>query len=74
VLSVLLVMSNEPDGNFIMAADIQQDGTLKLNRAVSTAGRGSRGKNGDTDGPDALFSQGSVKASASGKMLVAVNV
>jgi hypothetical protein len=67
-------MTNEPDGNFVMAAEIAKDGTLRLDRAVSTAGRGSHGKSNPDDGPDALFSQGSIKASANGKMLVAVNV
>jgi hypothetical protein len=40
--------------------------------AVSTRGVGSHDKVA-ADGPDPLFSQGSIKASASGKMLAAVN-
>lgn len=45
-----------------------------LRQAVSTGGIGSHGDDAGANGPDALFSQGSIKASASGKILVAVNV
>lgn len=56
-----------------MTADIKADGKLSLFEAVSTRGIGAHGKV-DANGPDALFSQGSVKASAAGKVLAAVNV
>lgn len=42
-----------------------------LDRSIDAGGRGSHGK---ADGPDALFSQGSIKASKAGKVLAAVNV
>lgn len=67
------VMTNEPAGNFIITADVKSDGKLSLFEAVSTSGIGAHGKV-DADGPDALFSQGAVKASASGKVLAVVNV
>ena len=35
---------------------------------------GGRGQHGNSTGPDALFSQGAIKASATGKILAAVNV
>ncbi|TFY66579.1 hypothetical protein EVG20_g4513 [Dentipellis fragilis] len=67
-------MTNEPDGNFVVTADIGTDGKLTLNRAVSTGGQGQHGDDGAAGpGPDGLFSQGSVKASANGKILAAVN-
>ncbi|EMD31311.1 hypothetical protein CERSUDRAFT_119866 [Gelatoporia subvermispora B] len=65
-------MTNEPTGNFVIAADIGSDGTLNLNRAVATHGLGSHGVSNPL-GPDPLFAQGSVKASASGKLLAVVN-
>ena len=82
------VLTNEPDENQIIAASINADGTLvgtifrarldryssppkNLDRAVAAGGRGSHGK---SSGPDALFSQGSIKVSKKGKVLAAVNV
>jgi 6-phosphogluconolactonase (cycloisomerase 2 family) len=64
-------ITNEDTGNFIVAMDIDtNDGKLKLARAISTGGVGDHGK---SNGPDALFSQGSIKASSNGEFLVAVN-
>ncbi|EMD33526.1 hypothetical protein CERSUDRAFT_126221 [Gelatoporia subvermispora B] len=65
-------MTNEPTGNFVIAADIGSDGTLTLNRAVVASGLGSHGVSNPI-GPDALFAQGSVKASAAGGILAVVN-
>ncbi|KAI0354605.1 hypothetical protein OH77DRAFT_1425666 [Trametes cingulata] len=65
-------ITNEPDENMVIAASINSDGTLNLDRAVSTGGRGSHGLS-DPLGPDALFSQGSIKASAKGQVLATVN-
>ncbi|KAI0325541.1 hypothetical protein GY45DRAFT_1260663 [Cubamyces sp. BRFM 1775] len=64
------VITNEPDENMVIAASINSDGTLNLDRAVAAGGRGSHGQ---ADGPDALFSQGSIKASAKGQVLATVN-
>ncbi|TFK84607.1 hypothetical protein K466DRAFT_496274, partial [Polyporus arcularius HHB13444] len=64
------VLTNEPDVNRIIAASINADGSLNLDNAIETGGRGSHGK---SSGPDALFSQGAVKASKKGKVLAAVN-
>ncbi|KAI9060663.1 hypothetical protein FKP32DRAFT_1632775 [Trametes sanguinea] len=63
-------ITNEPDENMIIAASINADGTLNLDRAVAAGGRGAHGK---ADGPDALFSQGAIKANAKGKVLATVN-
>ncbi|RPD60065.1 hypothetical protein L226DRAFT_463342 [Lentinus tigrinus ALCF2SS1-7] len=63
-------LTNEPDVNRIIAASINADGSLNLDNAIETGGRGSHGK---SNGPDALFSQGAVKASKKGKVLAAVN-
>ncbi|KAF7316830.1 hypothetical protein HMN09_00416200 [Mycena chlorophos] len=64
-------LTNEPSGSFVVAAAIGKDGQLTLAQATSTNGAGSHGQPGD--GPDALFSQGSVKASANGQIVAAVN-
>jgi len=65
-------ITNEPEGNFVVSADIGSDGKLKLRRAVNTQGKGAHGQTSPL-GPDALFSQGAVKASAAGKMVATVN-
>jgi len=66
-------ITNEPDGNFVVAADIGADGKLTLRQAVSTGGLGGHGNDGGANGPDPLFTQGAVKASAAGQVLAAVN-
>ncbi|KAH9850346.1 hypothetical protein C2E23DRAFT_836177 [Lenzites betulinus] len=63
-------ISNEPDENMVIAASINVDGTLNLDRAVAAGGRGAHGQ---ADGPDALFSQGAIKASKKGQVLATVN-
>ncbi|KAI0635912.1 hypothetical protein C8Q77DRAFT_1155656 [Trametes polyzona] len=63
-------ITNEPDENMVIAASINADGTLNLDRAVAAGGRGAHG---GADGPDPLFSQGAIKASAKGKVLATVN-
>ncbi|KAI0334077.1 hypothetical protein GY45DRAFT_145356 [Cubamyces sp. BRFM 1775] len=65
-------ITNEPSENMIIAASINSDGTLNLDRAVSTGGHGAHGIT-DPLGPDALFSQGAIKASAKGQVLATVN-
>lgn len=72
VAGALYFMTNEPDGNFIVAAQMNTDGSLIFDRAVATRGLGSHGIT-SPDGPDGTFSQGAVKASAAGKVLAAVN-
>ncbi|KAH9945452.1 uncharacterized protein BXZ73DRAFT_38765, partial [Epithele typhae] len=69
-LTSKIVLTNEPDENQIIAASINADGTLNMDRAVAAGGRGSHGK---ADGPDPLFSQGSIKASKKGQVLGVVN-
>ncbi|KAJ7248167.1 hypothetical protein B0H12DRAFT_728939 [Mycena haematopus] len=64
-------ITNEPTGNFVVAAAIGSDGKLTLRQATSTQGLGSHGAPGV--GPDALFTQGAVQASAAGKIVAAVN-
>jgi hypothetical protein len=56
-----------------VSADIQPNGQLALAEALSTRGIGAHGQVA-ANGPDALFSQGAIKASASGKVLAVVNV
>ncbi|KAJ6531801.1 hypothetical protein B0H19DRAFT_1214136 [Mycena capillaripes] len=64
-------ISNEPDGNFVVAAAIGSDGKLTLRQATSAQGLGSHGVPGT--GPDPLFTQGAVKASAAGNIVATVN-
>jgi len=65
-------ITNEPTGNFVVAASVGADGQLTLQQATSSEGLGSHGGPGFTD-PDALFSQGAVKASAAGQIVATVN-
>ncbi|RDX51121.1 hypothetical protein K466DRAFT_499948 [Polyporus arcularius HHB13444] len=65
-------ITNEGDQNQVIAASINADGTLNLDRAVTTGGSGAHGIT-DPNGPDALFSQGSIKASKKGQVLATVN-
>jgi len=66
-------ITNEPGANFVVSADIGSNGQLRLRQAVNAQGKGAHGINTEGDGPDALFSQGAVKASAKAKMLATVN-
>ncbi|KAM5535867.1 hypothetical protein V8D89_010485 [Ganoderma adspersum] len=65
-------ITNEGDRNLVVAASINSNGTLNLDRAVVTHGSGAHGIT-DPNGPDALFSQGAIKASAKGQVLATVN-
>ncbi|KAJ3854848.1 hypothetical protein EV368DRAFT_62911 [Lentinula lateritia] len=69
-------ITNEPNGNYVVAADIGSDGQLRLRSAYATGGMGSHvvaaGTNATT-GPDGLNSQGAISVSASSNMLVTVN-
>jgi len=65
-------ITNEPDGNFVVAAQLNSDGSMVFDRAVSTSGVGAHGVT-SPNGPDALFSQGAVKASSTGNVLAAIN-
>jgi hypothetical protein len=64
-------ISNEGAGNFVVAAAIGSDGKLTLRQATSSEGLGSHGAPGT--GPDPLFTQGAVKASAAGNIVATVN-
>ncbi|KAJ7903515.1 hypothetical protein B0H14DRAFT_2665218 [Mycena olivaceomarginata] len=65
-------ITNEPEvGNFVVAAAIGSDGKLTLRQATSSGGLGSHGAPGN--GPDPLFTQGAVKASAAGNIVATVN-
>jgi hypothetical protein len=66
------IITNDPSGNKILAMNIASSGKLSSITATSTGGRGAHGIT-SPNGPDGLFSQGSVKTSAAAKMLVTVN-
>jgi hypothetical protein len=84
------VITNDPNGNFVVSADIKHNGTLvshprmtflfddiftgmqSLRQAVYTGGSGGHGVS-NSNGPDALFSQGSVKTSQAANMLATVS-
>lgn len=66
-------ITNDPNDNFIISADIAPDGRLALRQAISTGGVGLHGDDGGANGPDPLFTQGAIKASAASNMLVTVN-
>ncbi|KAJ8489507.1 hypothetical protein ONZ45_g13562 [Pleurotus djamor] len=65
-------LTNEPEGSFIVGADIGSNGKLTLRRAISTDGLGAHGL-ADLNAPDPLFSQGAVKVSSAANLLAAVN-
>ncbi|KAI0642115.1 hypothetical protein C8Q79DRAFT_987640 [Trametes meyenii] len=65
-------ITNEPDENVIMAASINGDGSLNLEKAVAAGGRGLHGI-ATPNGPDGLFSQSSIQASAKGQVLATAN-
>ncbi|KAF7312266.1 hypothetical protein MIND_00239600 [Mycena indigotica] len=64
-------LTNEPSGNYVVSAAIGSNGKLTLHQATPAEGVGSHGL--PNTGGDPLFSQGSIKASASGGILAAVN-
>jgi hypothetical protein len=67
-------ITNEPTGNFVISAAIGADGKLALRQATSAEGLGSHGNDGTPEGgPDPLFTQGAVKASAAGNIVATVN-
>ncbi|TFK40375.1 hypothetical protein BDQ12DRAFT_494990 [Crucibulum laeve] len=65
-------ITNEPSGNFLITAEIGTNGQLTLRRAIDAGGIGAHGIVSPV-GPDPLFSQGSVKASAAGNIVATVN-
>jgi len=65
-------ITNDPSGNYVVSADIMADGSLMWRDAVAAGGQGAHGKN-PAGGPDALFSQGSIKTSVNGRILATVN-
>ncbi|KAJ7707686.1 hypothetical protein B0H17DRAFT_1325460 [Mycena rosella] len=70
-VGAMYFITNEGTGNFVVAAAIGSDGKVTLQQATSSEGMGSHGAPGD--GPDALFTQGAVKASAAGNIVATVN-
>ncbi|KAJ3865421.1 hypothetical protein EV359DRAFT_72429 [Lentinula novae-zelandiae] len=75
-MELATVITNEPNGNYVVAADIGSDGQLTLRSAYATGGIGSHvvaAGTGATTGPDGLNSQGAISVSASSNMLVTVN-
>ncbi|KAI9063304.1 hypothetical protein FKP32DRAFT_1612074 [Trametes sanguinea] len=67
-------ITNEPQENMLIAASIEGDGTVRLDRAIAAGGRGLHGvtANGNT-GVDGLFSQGSVQVSQNANVVATVN-
>ncbi|KAI0642451.1 hypothetical protein C8Q79DRAFT_1003294 [Trametes meyenii] len=68
----IYLITNDPKENVIITASIHGDGTLTLDSAVPTGGRGLSGIPNPIS-PDAIFSQGSIQASANGQLLATVN-
>ncbi|PFH46432.1 hypothetical protein AMATHDRAFT_7812 [Amanita thiersii Skay4041] len=63
-------MSDQPDGNYLFAAEINVDGKLALRNAYYTGGVGAHAS---APGPDPLFSQGSIVTSQKSNVVVTVN-
>ncbi|KAF8639137.1 hypothetical protein AX17_001627 [Amanita inopinata Kibby_2008] len=62
--------TNDPKGNYIVAADILRNGSLVVQAAHNTCGVGSHGS---VPGPDPLLSQGAIAVSEASHLLAAVN-
>jgi hypothetical protein len=72
VAGAVYFMTNEANGNFIVASAIGTDGTITPTEAVYTGGKGGHGTPAAGDaGPDPLFTQDSVKVG--NNFLFAVN-
>ncbi|TCD66899.1 hypothetical protein EIP91_000738 [Steccherinum ochraceum] len=70
-VGAVYLITNEPAGNMVIAGSLSSNGKVAFKEAISTRGLGAHiTSNGD---PDGLQSQGSIKASATGGFLVAVN-
>ncbi|KAL0580972.1 hypothetical protein V5O48_001064 [Marasmius crinis-equi] len=69
----LYFITNEDDGNFVVSAEIAEDGKVALSQAISTGGVGVRGNNENKNDPGPLFSQGAVQVSPAAKLLATVN-
>ncbi|KAF8520244.1 hypothetical protein BU17DRAFT_75781 [Hysterangium stoloniferum] len=63
-------ITNEPDGNYIIASDIGADGKLTFKHAIWAGGRGAHGLM-EPLAPDGLFSQGAIRVA--GKNVFTVN-
>jgi len=66
------IITNDPSGNRILSMNIASNGKLSSVSSISAGGRGAHGIT-SPNGPDGLFSQGSVKTNAAANMLVTVN-
>ncbi|EKM78788.1 hypothetical protein AGABI1DRAFT_85693 [Agaricus bisporus var. burnettii JB137-S8] len=71
VIGATFITSDEPTGNFIIAADINSDGMMTLRRAIYAGGVGAHGLH--DLGPDPLFSQGTIDINSEKQVLATVN-
>ncbi|KAH8836111.1 hypothetical protein DL96DRAFT_1550437 [Flagelloscypha sp. PMI_526] len=62
-------MSNDPTANYIITTDVHPDGTLSPRFAIPTGGKGGHGIQ-TVLGPNALFSDGSVRGHGTGTQAV----
>jgi len=72
IAAAVYFITNEPKGNFVVAGSVDVNAQVTFIQAVSTRGLGSHGIS-SPNGPDALFSQGAIKASTAGNILATVN-
>ncbi|KAG8736029.1 hypothetical protein FRC10_009879 [Ceratobasidium sp. 414] len=70
IIGAIYFITNDPSGNNVIVNTMDHSGKLSYSHAVSTQGKGVHA-NSPTGGPDALFSQDSVKVGKD--MLFAVN-
>lgn len=71
LLIMASVITNDPTGNYIVAANINADGSLTLANAMSAGGLG---QHGNVTGADPLYSQGAVVVHSNSSLLATVNV
>ncbi|KAI0322742.1 hypothetical protein OF83DRAFT_424985 [Amylostereum chailletii] len=66
-------ITNNPQGNYVVTADIGPDGNVTYGGSVSAAGTGNHGEDGGANAPDATFSGGIVVVHQDKNLLATVN-
>ncbi|VDB84797.1 unnamed protein product [Peniophora sp. CBMAI 1063] len=66
-------MTNEPSGNNVISATIGNNGQLTIASTFSASGNGAHGQTVAPEGPDAMFSQGSIVVNPTANLLATAN-
>jgi 6-phosphogluconolactonase (cycloisomerase 2 family) len=66
-------ITNEPSGNNVISATIGGDGQLTMANTFAASGNGAHGVTESPEGPDAMFSQGSIVVNPTANLLATAN-